>query len=585
MFSITLALTCRIKMISPCCWWQRQQLLRLSIIVIVIVVCCCGSSSAFLSLQNALSKSFPNSWGPSVAQRPKFFGRLLGPNINTSKQDHDTRHGTASLLFMTGSMTPPPPTTTTATATTLTKRFLNNGGDDNDYDKKTKDNDQTKGWIVMYEKLKAYKEMYGNCLVPARFVSDDGTKLGRWVINQRQMHVKDAALRERRRRELDAIGFVWVVNERTRQLTPTAGVHASKEERFNARWNAMFDKLKEYKAEHGDCLVPRRYNCTDGTPLGHWVKTQRSKAVTDSDMNPLRRRALDSVGFVWQVRVQGRSQKFDEQWNEKFLLLQEYHAEHGDCSVPLDYVTAENKIRLGFWVQRQRATHAAGKLPQDRLIRLESLDFSFRVLPDESIVAQWNRMFDQLIAYRQRHGDCLVPSDEPVLGWWVSFLRNKCDTLTRDQRSALDALGFIWDVSDFQWQAQFAAIERFHNQHGHFSITKRHQADHPGLLSWLRTQRERRERGEMDGDQMERLDAIGFIWNVLDTKWQAQFDALERFQKQYGHCSVTNRHEAEFLGLYWWIRTQRERRERGEMDGDQMEQLDSIGFFWCKTTS
>ena len=28
-------------------------------------------------------------------------------------------------------------------------------------------------------------------------------------------------------------------------------------ERFNARWNVMFERLKEYKEEHGDCLVPQ----------------------------------------------------------------------------------------------------------------------------------------------------------------------------------------------------------------------------------------------------------------------------------------------------------------------------------------
>ena len=108
--------------------------------------------------------------------------------------------------------------------------------------------------------------------MPQHFVCDDGSKLGRWVVTQRRREIiKDAALQELRQRELDAIGFVWVVKERSRQLTPAAGVHASKEDRFNARWNVMFDKLKEYKAEHGDCLVPKSYDCTDGTPLGRWV--------------------------------------------------------------------------------------------------------------------------------------------------------------------------------------------------------------------------------------------------------------------------------------------------------------------------
>jgi hypothetical protein len=80
----------------------------------------------------------------------------------------------------------------------------------------------------MFEKLKAYKEMYGDCLVQQYFVCDDGKQLGRWVATPRKMPVNDAALLAQRQQDLDAIGFVWVVNERTRQLTPVTGVHVSK---------------------------------------------------------------------------------------------------------------------------------------------------------------------------------------------------------------------------------------------------------------------------------------------------------------------------------------------------------------------
>jgi hypothetical protein len=108
------------------------------------------------------------------------------------------------VLFVTR---PLPTKTTTATATTATKRknsfaTPDNGRLDDDVDDDDDDNDDEKRnnklgrqWNVMFEKLKAYKEMYGNCTVPNLYVCDDGTKLGRWVSKQRLMRVKDAALR------------------------------------------------------------------------------------------------------------------------------------------------------------------------------------------------------------------------------------------------------------------------------------------------------------------------------------------------------------------------------------------------------
>jgi hypothetical protein len=406
-----------------------------------------------------------------------------------------------SLFLLTGSIQ-----TTRATSTMTTTATAAATADNwNKWDKQ---------WNAMFEKLKAYKKAHGTCTVPTRYVCDDGTKLGQWVKNQRNtdLQTRDAALRAQRRRELDAIGFVWVVKERSRQLTPAAGVHASTKDRFNARWNVMFDKLKEYKAEHGNCLVPYRYNCTDGALLGHWVRDQRTLATTDSAMNPLRRRALDSIGFVWQVREQGHNQKWEEQWNEKFRLLQEYHAEHGDCFVPYNFITANSRIKLGSWVSHQRATHAAGKLHEDRLIRLESLGFSFRALPYDSTIAQWNRMFERLVEYRQRHGDCLVPKDDPKLGTWVQHLRGYRNTLSQDQRAQLDSIGFIWDAQDTQWQSQFEALERFQKEYGHCLVTKQHEAEYPRLQLWVKTQRERRGRGQMDGGRIQQLDGIGFVW-------------------------------------------------------------------------
>jgi hypothetical protein len=212
--------------------------------------------------------------------------------------------------------------------------------------------------------------------------------------------------------------------------------------------------------------------------------------------------------------VRDPSPKLEDKWNEKFRLLQEYHAEHGDCLVPWDCRTA-NKIKLGTWVSSLRKRHAAGKLKKDRLIQLESLGFSFRALPDDSLQAKWDRLYERLVQYKRKHGDCLVPSiyeEDLRLGEWVSDLRKRRNTLSADQRAALEALGFTWVAFDAKWQAQFEALERFKKQYGHCSVTNRHEAEYPGLPTWVRTKRQRRGRDQMDGERMKRLDGIGFRW-------------------------------------------------------------------------
>jgi Helicase associated domain len=441
-------------------------------------------------------------------------------------------------------------------------------------------------WNVMFEKLKVYKTIHGDCLVPSRYKCDDGTTLGTWVINQRRArrYISEDGKRhdEWRRQALDSIGFVWIVNERMRQLTPETGQYASAAERFNARWNARFEQLKEYKKVHGHCQVPQSYECADGTKLGKWVSKQRMDGSSDSEMNVMRRQALDDIGFVWQVREPKYT--LDEHWNDMYQQLQEYQAAHGDCLVPTDYVTNDNK-RLGSWVRNQRSGLASGRLfkdlYQDRLQKLQSIGFALRALSDDSDDSRWTRLFGQLVEYRRHHGDCLVPIGYPEnqdLGYIVKRLRAEGDRMSRDRREQLDAIGFVWDALEAKWYAKFNELLRFQRQHDHCLVTAdKHDAEYPGLDQWVSTQRSNRH--TLDTKRIQELDAIGFVWDALEASWYDKFHELHRFQQQYSHCLVSRyQHDAEYPGLGIWVNTQRFNRHT--MDAERIQQLDSIGFVW-----
>ena len=177
-----------------------------------------------------------------------------------------------------------------------------------------------------------------------------------------------------RKAKLDSIGFVW-------EVRPDP----------DNQWNEMFEKLKAYKREHGDCLVPQRYN--KDRALGLWVTRQRTERKANR-LTAERKAKLDSIGFVWEP---------DEQkWNEMFEKLKAYKRNHGDCLVPVDY--AKDK-QLGYWVSTQR--RKTNKLAAERKAKLDSIGFVWEVKPDPD--DQWNKMFEKLKAYKRNYGDCLVP--------------------------------------------------------------------------------------------------------------------------------------------------------------------------------
>jgi Helicase associated domain len=445
-----------------------------------------------------------------------------------------------------------------------------------------------KQWNVMFEKLNEYKTTHGDCLVPSRYKCDDGTPLGSWVKGQRKArYTSEEGKRsgEQRRQTLDSIGFVWIVNERNRQLSPETGQYASAAERFNARWNARFEQLKEYKIVHGHCQVPNKYECADGTKLGNWVSRQRMAGISDSETNPMRRQVLDAIGFVWQVREPVYTR--DKQWNDMFQLLREYQAVHGDCLVPQDYASRDKN--LGSWVQTQRTGLASGKLYkklyQDRLQKLQSIGFELRALPDDSDESRWTRLFGQLVEYQRQHGDCLVPEmylEDQKLGNFVQHLRIKGDSLSRDRREQLDAIGFVWDPQETAWNAKFRELQRFQQQHDHCLVSRNqhdHEAEYPGLVNWVNMQRISRH--TMDTKRIQQLDSIGFVWDARDAhrndSWNVMFEQLREYQTIHGDCKVPRSFRDKKLAN--WVETQRTTRTRTKLSPDQWAKLQSISFF------
>jgi hypothetical protein len=85
-----------------------------------------------------------------------------------------------------------------------------------------------------------------------------------------------------------------------------------------AKWEAQLARLAAYKAEHGDCNVPRRW--AEDQQLGTWVDRQRmGKRLLDrgepSDgMTAPRAAKLEALGFVWDPGNYTRSHPDFARW-------------------------------------------------------------------------------------------------------------------------------------------------------------------------------------------------------------------------------------------------------------------------------
>lgn len=148
----------------------------------------------------------------------------------------------------------------------------------------------------------------------------------------------------------------------------------------------------------------------------------------------------------------------ETQWQEQFEELLKFKEAQGNCLVPHTY--PENQI-LSRWVKRQRYQYKlkmSGKtstMTDARIKQLEDIGFVW-----DSHATAWDNRLKELSDYREKHGDCNVPSnfpENPELATWIKCQRrqfklfmagNKNSSMTSDRIQALNALGFIWKVRE-----------------------------------------------------------------------------------------------------------------------------------------
>jgi len=208
-------------------------------------------------------------------------------------------------------------------------------------------------WHEMFEDLKDYKATYGDCIVPRGFCIN--VRLASWVAEQRKQYNlmqsgNHTHITQERIDLLNSIGFAWSAPE--------------------AAWRRHFNDLKNYKEEHGNCLVPMHYE--KSPQLGHWVKEQRRHFASmqrgkESHLTLERMRLLDSIGFCWD--------SLEITWWNRYEDLKKYKRKHGSCMVP----TRRNSDsqQLGAWVHHQRRQYRMfkqGKKTNMNTRRIAALD-------------------------------------------------------------------------------------------------------------------------------------------------------------------------------------------------------------------
>jgi len=201
----------------------------------------------------------------------------------------------------------------------------------------------------------------------------------------------------------------------------------------------------------------------------------------------------------------------------------------------------------------------------------------------ESTTASWEFWFGLLEIYKEEHNNCDVPSgyktsDGFALGNWVGTQRKIKDKLFPMRVQRLEALGFVFDPFTQQWEEAFSYLKAYKEEHNDCLVPQGFKtAGGFALAKWVSNQRSNKDK--LKPERVQRLDALGFVWDPLIQQWEEGFSHLKTYIDEHSDDVVPSKYRtSDGFSLGRWVTSQRE--SKSKLTPEKVARLDDLGFVW-----
>jgi len=212
-------------------------------------------------------------------------------------------------------------------------------------------------WERNYLEAAMYYRQHGNLLVPARYVTESGIKLGYWIAHLRQdkRDGKEYLTKEQIER-LNLIGMAWDADEE--------------------RWRIGYEAALNYSRVKGNLDVPFSYETPDGFRLGLWIQLKR-RQYNKGTLSDEQICDLEKIGMRWDAHA--------ERWQEFYEEAQAYFNANGNLKVPRAYKTA-NGHKLNPWLCRMKREQ--DRLSEGQIAALSAIGMQWKTESKHSAAAR-----------------------------------------------------------------------------------------------------------------------------------------------------------------------------------------------------
>ena len=405
-------------------------------------------------------------------------------------------------------------------------------------------------WEFMFDEAKAYFKRYGDLLPGNDYVTEDGMKLGKWLVTQRINYRNGSGISQARIEKLNSIGMDWrTLHER--------------------QWDEGYELARAYFERHGSLETG-----TEMPPkLSNWLTKQRQRQ-RENEMPYEQFEKLSEIGMIWE---------FEDTWEQKFELAKKFYEINGNLDIPAAFVT-EDGVALGAWLRGAKNQYRSGNLSAERIEKLESIGVEW-----EPVLARnWANYYELAKKYYDEHGDLNVNAHYEIngvkLGTWISSQREsfKKGRLSDEQINKLNEIGMFWQRFSGKWDNAYEYAKVYANTHGALDPPAEFKADDGFALgAWVASQRAKFADGKMKPTQIKRLNALNISWDVLQKAWQNGLEHAKAYYAEHGNLNVPGQYECpDGYKLGAWIANQRSKYKSGKLTEERKVELEALGIKW-----
>jgi len=371
----------------------------------------------------------------------------------------------------------------------------------------------TQSWFFWFGLLESFISEHGLAKVPAKYVTNEGFKLGSWCDTQR-MRYKSKQLEPERLSALDELtkqGWEWSL--------------------FDAQRRDNIAAIKRYFDRESHTFIQERYVDPDGVRLGAIAKALRQAYAAGTLEAEYVNFLQTKLKFKWDI---GRFW-----WLEQYKALRRWYHKNPNSSLPREnrvsikispqYTESRNLSQFQqslitsykFWElgekNKSKRAIAPKRLTQKQIKLIENIsDWSWTRADDTE--EQWKSI---LANYCQTFGAAELKVSTVhqgyAIGRKISKLRSKHrkTQIDPDIVNFLSGLGIDLDPFQTQWMQSYQLLKAYTEENGTAAPTQSTVYRDFNLGSWVSTQREAFKNDKLSEEKVRLLSSLrGWVWNA-----------------------------------------------------------------------